>query len=126
MKALIIYHKNCMDGISSAYITYEAIKTQYQTIELSAIAYGETDENTYSKDQDVYFVDFSFKRDHLKTIMEFSNHVYILDHHKTAKAELLGLEHEYENITIKFNMNESGNIKKAVAGEQIGTIVKGR
>ena len=25
-----------------------------------------------------------------------------------------------------FNMNESGNIKKAVAGEQIGTIVKGR
>ena len=25
-----------------------------------------------------------------------------------------------------FNMNESGNIKKAVAGEKIGTIVKGR
>ena len=41
-----------------------------------------------------------------------------------STAASLCMDNDIELLV--FNMNESGNIKKAVAGEQIGTIVKGR
>ena len=41
-----------------------------------------------------------------------------------STAASLCMDNDIELLV--FNMNESGNIKKAVAGEKIGTIVKGR
>ena len=50
-------------------------------------------------------VDFSYKRDALLQIAATANSVLILDHHKSAQAELTHLP---DNVTAIFDMNRSG------------------
>ena len=57
-----------------------------------------------------------------QTLLRFINNIDI----NTAYADLIKIYSDNDIELLVFNMNESGNIKKAVAGEQIGTIVKGR
>ena len=54
------------------------------------------------QDRDVYVLDFSFKRGACRVINTLANKLVILDHHKTAQAELEGLKFA------QFDMNRSG------------------
>lgn len=121
MKKIIVFHKNCMDGIGAAFITKAALlkTTKNEDIQEWNIQYGE-EENLFSimpidktslpKSLDFYFVDFSLNRESMTKLSNYScvNKIVVIDHHKTAEQELKGLENELDNIEINFDMNKSG------------------
>lgn len=117
-RALIIYHKNCMDGLASAYITKEALSYSndkyffFTDIETLPLQYGEEEyllnEMKLNKSDTIYFVDFSLKRDKMIELSKKVNIINVLDHHKTAKTELENIEDEVENITVIFDMEKCG------------------
>lgn len=55
----------------------------------------------------VYLLDFSYKRPVLVEMAKQAKFITIIDHHKTAEADLCDLE-EHENIQTVFDMNKSG------------------
>ena len=103
----VIYHKDCMDGISSAYIANNILKKD-NTVTLVPLQYSREDELfklDLTKQDICYFVDFSLKRDKMLELAELVDRVIVIDHHKTAEAELVNLP---ENVEVNFNMSESG------------------
>jgi len=59
--------------------------------------------------KNVAIVDFSYKRDEMREICRQAESVIVLDHHKTAEAELDGLQDEFgNNVVIKFEEGKSG------------------
>lgn len=95
-KYLIIYHRNCADGFTAAWIAASALGGA----ELFAAHYGEPPPDV--RGRHVYVVDFSYPRDVLLTMKEEAASLVVLDHHATAKADLDGLDF------CMFDMEESG------------------
>jgi len=59
--------------------------------------------------RDVYLLDFSYKRDVLRDMADIAKSITVLDHHKTAAAELGDLLTSTESgIEGKFDMEKSG------------------
>lgn len=100
---LIIYHNNCPDGFCAAIIA----KKRYPEACLMPLNHGQ--EGALEKllplveDKDVLMVDFSLRtRAENVALFESAKSFRIFDHHKTAKAELEGLDFAV------FDMNRSG------------------
>lgn len=111
MNIEIIYHKNCMDGLASAFIAKSVLENEDNNVKTIPLQYGEEQkfmENEIDKDTYVYFVDFSFKRELMIELASKVKEIIVLDHHKTAEENLKGLEEELDNITIIFDMNKCG------------------
>lgn len=99
MKPLVIYHGGCLDGFTAAWVADQFLDEP----ELHGVGY--TDSPPLSEEVDgreVYIVDFSFKRDVCERLHSAARKLVILDHHKTAEAELAGLPYA------QFDMNRSG------------------
>lgn len=98
----VIYHNNCMDGFTSAYVFHKL--SAQNDVEYIPCNHGDPfPERNYDKDNDVCFVlDFSFKRDVILANKDRFKHFMILDHHATAQKELEGLD------CAVFDMNRSG------------------
>lgn len=97
----VIYHKNCIDGFTSAYVAW----LHYgKAAEYIPWAYDEREnfEPETMSNCDVIIVDFSFKREQLEKIKKIAKSLIVLDHHKTAMADLEGLPYA------KFDMSKSG------------------
>lgn len=111
---LIIYHANCLDGFTAAYVTarYIAAKrscsltdlTTNKLIELIPANYG--DQMPDVTGRTVYMVDFSVPRAKLVEMAGVADHITVFDHHKTAAADLQGLD--IPNCRIVFDMARSG------------------
>jgi len=99
---LVIYHGNCYDGVTAAYVAWLYLK---ETADYIPFNYSDPPPDV--KGKNIYIVDFSFKRDVILALAK-DNYVVVLDHHKTAEAELRGLEAENSGIDIEFDMNRSG------------------
>lgn len=96
---LVIYHGGCMDGFTAAWVASQYLPES----ELRGMAYtDEPPDDEDVRDRRVYIVDFSFKRDVCERIHEKARRLTILDHHKTAEAELQGLPYA------DFDMEQSG------------------
>jgi nanoRNase/pAp phosphatase (c-di-AMP/oligoRNAs hydrolase) len=96
---LIIYHNNCPDGFTAAYIAKKRFPeaTLYPRDHGLPVPY----EDLIGKD--VLVVDFSFrKKEENRAVAAAAKSFLILDHHKTAQAELEG-----ERYAV-FDMNRSG------------------
>lgn len=93
---LIITHGNCRDGFCAAWVCYR----KYPTAEFIHSNYGESTPDV--KGRDVIMVDFSYPRDVLEQMKADANSLLVLDHHKTAKEALEGLDY------CQFDMNRSG------------------
>jgi len=93
---LVIYHGNCYDGFTAAWIVRKA----YPSAEFFAGVYGEEPPNVEGKQ--VYIVDFSYPRDIMIKMQRESSFLKVLDHHKTAEEACEGLEF------CTFDMNRSG------------------
>ena len=96
----ILYHSPCPDGTAAALAAYLAFG--------SSATYHPTN---YSNPKpaipdgaDVYFVDFSWPRADLEALAARSKSVTVLDHHKTAEADLAG----FPGAT--FDMSKSGAV----------------
>lgn len=95
-----IYHAHCIDGFGSAMV----LKRAMPQIELHPGIYGHEPPDV--KDQNVYIVDFSYKREIIKEMLTTAASVTIIDHHKTAIEDLQGLSHP--NLVKIFDQSMSG------------------
>lgn len=96
-----IYHGGCVDGFTSAWLMRRA----YPEIVLHEGSYGDDPPDLGPSDI-VFLTDFSYDR---KTMIEIAAHVYqviVLDHHKTAKQNLVELP---SNIEVFFDMDKCGS-----------------
>jgi len=93
-KVLICYHANCIDGFTSAWVTWKALTELYyvkkENIILKEIMYQSESLNTDvllegCKDVDsIFFVDFSIPTDLIQFLVVNKYQVTVIDHHKTA------------------------------------------
>ncbi len=99
MNKLCIYHGNCADGFTSAWVVRKALG---EAVDYHAGVYQNPPPDVTGRD--VLLVDFSYKRDTLIAMRERAASVTILDHHKTAEADLKDIP----GITAVFDMERSG------------------
>lgn len=91
MKPLCIYHGNCADGFTAAWAVYKALGD----CDFHPGIYGEPPPPCAGRD--VVMVDFSYKFPVFSALLQSGDidqagTILILDHHKTAQAELAGLK----------------------------------
>jgi len=108
---LIIYHANCYDGFTSAWICndhfcFESWAENDHEVppEIVAGLYGQAPPDVTGRE--VYMVDFSYKRPVLEEMAKKAKSITILDHHKTAEADLKDLN--LPNVKVHFDMYRSG------------------
>jgi oligoribonuclease NrnB/cAMP/cGMP phosphodiesterase (DHH superfamily) len=97
---ICIYHADCADGFGAAWVVRKALGN----IMFHPAKYNEPPPDVTGKS--VYIVDFSYKRQVLLDMAEAAESIMIIDHHKTAAADLADLN--FLNITTLFDMNRSG------------------
>jgi len=97
MKQLVIYHKSCADGFTAAWCAWA---THGDAAEYLPAQYGDAPPDVTGRH--VLIVDFSYPRDIMIAMAERAASILVLDHHKTAQANLDGLPFAL------FDMNRSG------------------
>lgn len=80
---IVIYHDHCADGFGAAWACWMRWR---DTCEYMPASYGHTPPDVTGKD--VLIVDFSYKRDVLREMGRAAKSIIVLDHHKTAAADL--------------------------------------
>lgn len=115
---LFIFHGGCFDGFTAAWL-FNKFKKKKESIidrpvEYFAAKYGEDPPDCRGKE--VWLVDFSYPREvMIEKIIKPSMRTVILDHHKTAEADLDGILDEVrrsglqrQNDLLIFDMTRSG------------------
>lgn len=102
---LCIYHGACDDGFGAAFAVW---KRDGDAVAYHPGVYGETPPDVAGLD--VAIVDFSYKRPVMIELAAKAKSILVLDHHKTAQAELDGLNDECPNVQVVFDMNKSGAV----------------
>lgn len=97
---LCIYHGNCADGFGAAWVVRQALGA----VEFYPGVYQDPPPDVTGRD--VVMVDFSYKRPVLLEMASSARSILILDHHKTAEADLADLP---GNVTAIFNQSHSGS-----------------
>lgn len=94
----VIYHGNCYDGFGSAYAAwiYLGDKARY-----TPALYGQEPPDL-QPDARVLICDFSYPREKLLRLKDDVAALHVIDHHKTAQADLEGLDF------CEFDMEHSG------------------
>ena len=111
MTALCIYHRGCADGFGAAWAVQRALGDQ---VEFHPGIYGAPPPNVTGRD--VIMVDFSYKRSVAEELCRAATSVLVLDHHKTAAAELEGLEQwaaaqpVTATVTVHIDIGKSGAV----------------
>lgn len=116
MKSYVLYHAGCSDGFCAAW----AAKKSLPSAEFIPVHYGQPLPPIENGSQ-VFILDFSYQLPILRGLIANSDRVVVLDHHKTAQAELSPLveEQKYKNCThgwvcpemkhyVCFDMGKSG------------------
>jgi len=106
---VVFYHASCRDGQCAAWVARRALPNA----ELVPVQYGSEPPIDMARDREVYVIDFSWKRPEMFRLMSASSRTVVLDHHRTAEAELEGLERQLlvetaREHTVLFDMNRSG------------------
>lgn len=107
--AVVLYHANCCDGFGAAWAFGLSREKAYNKVYYIPVSYGDNPFllNCSYVDRDIYILDFSFPRDVLIELSNLATKVVLIDHHKTAAAELLNWEPP-QNVHIFFDMAHSG------------------
>lgn len=90
MSHLCIYHKSCADGFGAALAVKCYFDLKGGECEYLAAQYGDAPPDVAGLD--VIIVDFSYPRDVLVAMNDKAKSMIVLDHHKTAKQNLEGLD----------------------------------
>mgnify|MGYP001565300630 CR=1 FL=1 len=102
MRPLVIFHNPCADGSGAAFAAWCKFGEE---AEYRPAKYGDaapTDDEV--RGRDVYVLDFSYPRAELERVATAAGRLVVLDHHKTAEADLAGLPYA------KFDMGKSGAV----------------
>lgn len=103
-KPLCIYHANCADGFAAAWVVRHSFGPG--NVEFLAANYGDPPPDV--TDREVYIVDFSYKRAVLEAMFKTCASLTVLDHHKSAQEDLVGLFPIEPRAKIIFDMHRSG------------------
>lgn len=82
---MVIYHGNCADGFTAAWVAHQVLGDE--GVEYVPGFYGKEPPDVTGKH--VLMVDFSYKRDVLLDMAHIVRSITILDHHKSAKEDLV-------------------------------------
>lgn len=102
MKPLVIYHANCWDGFCAAWVARKALRE----IDTWPANYGTEPPDVAGRV--VYMLDFSYPRAVMDRLLTSARRTVVLDHHKTAMAELDGFHQPETGIDVIFDMEKSG------------------
>ena len=108
----ILFHASCQDGFGAAFAAWLKLGKEAQYI---PVQYGK-EPPPLGPCEHLYIFDFSYPRETLLTLGEQAKQVIVLDHHKTAEADLKDLTsvpHLYEQpdthgVYAWFDQRESG------------------
>jgi hypothetical protein len=84
-KTICIYHGNCADGFTAAWAVWKVFG---DSVDFVPGFYGAPPPDVTGAD--VIMVDFSYKRPVMDALAVKARSILILDHHKTAEADLAG------------------------------------
>lgn len=100
-KTLCIYHADCADGFAGAW----AVRQRFgeTNVEFLPAHYGDTPPAVSGRT--VILVDFSYPRDTLLQMADQAEQITVIDHHKTASAQLVDLP---SNVEAVFDLTHSG------------------
>jgi len=87
MNPLCIYHGNCADGFTAAWVVRRFFNG---AVDFHAGVYQSPPPDVTGRD--VVIVDFSYKKPVLEEMAHKANSILVLDHHKTAAEDLAGLD----------------------------------
>lgn len=106
---VVIYHHPCSDGFASMLVAKKFLNFHCPNKEVEYIQgnYSESISPETFKGKYIYLLDFSWKADYLKKVLEVAEKVVILDHHKTAKPEVEECK-GYHNLDFVYDENKSG------------------
>lgn len=102
---LCIYHGACDDGFGAAFAVW---KRDGDFVTYHPGVYGVAPPDVTGLD--VAIVDFSYKRPVMVELASKAKSILVLDHHKTAQADLDGLSSECPNVAVQFDMQRSGAV----------------
>lgn len=91
---IMLYHANCKDGFTSAWVLHNWMRSNFTDIDVAnsvkyiPIAYSDTPDFTEFAGKRILVADFSFKKHIMDIICEYASQVVILDHHRSAAKEL--------------------------------------
>ena len=108
MKIAIIYHGNCYDGITAAWVAWKKLREQNPV--LIPGFYGEKPPSFKEKTL-IYILDFSYSEEVIQSYLEQGHAIVLLDHHASAAKSLENLTKTsgyHRNLQISFDMNRSG------------------
>jgi len=103
MNKICIYHGNCADGFGAATVVRMALGSD-EVVFYSGVHQEPPPDVT---GREVIIVDFSYKRDVLIDMAAQASSILIIDHHKTAKSDLVNLP---DNVETHFDMTKSGAV----------------
>lgn len=105
MTPLCIYHANCPDGFTAAWVVSRYYRDTFgEEVELHPGVYGTEPPDV--TDRIVFLVDFTYPREHMNTIARHAKSLVVLDHHQTAQANCADLDDSFPNIVL--DMDRSG------------------
>lgn len=102
-ETVVLYHANCTDGFTAAWCAHK----KFPGATFLAVEYGKP-VPTLPHNATIYILDFSYSREELVKICEYSGFVALLDHHKTAQETLENWVNKPGNLHITFDMFRSG------------------
>ena len=104
---LCIYHGNCSDGYSAAWAVKQWADKYNHVVEYFPGKYGEDYPPTNNRH--VIIVDFSYDKETMIKMSNFSKSITVLDHHKTAETNIKNLGSVLKCPSdIVFDMSKSG------------------
>jgi len=104
----VLYHANCTDGAGAALAVW--MKHGDDGHEYIPVQYGHEPPEGL-EGSDVVMVDFSYKKEQIRDLASIAKSILIIDHHKTAQAELEDVD-DGEGCPIEtlFDMECSGAV----------------
>lgn len=102
---IVYYHDHCMDGLGAKFSAWLHFK---DSAEYRPFTYGKTVVDDVDN-ATVYFLDSSVKLDILQDLCTKASSVHIIDHHKTARDDLVGQDLPM-NAHLVFDMERSGAV----------------
>lgn len=85
-KPICIYHARCADGFAAAWAVRKFFADQGKEVDFHPGIYGEAPPDVAGRE--VVIVDFSYPRDVLRGMIEQAGATYLIDHHKSAIADI--------------------------------------
>ncbi len=101
---LVLYHFPCYDGFTSYWVAKKALPDA----EFVPASYKSDSDLPDFKGRNVLLLDFTFRRAVLADIAKECESLTILDHHEFAQEDLDGVDEEFPNVTVYFDMDRSG------------------